>query len=95
MGRKRGAEPAVYRIEVEGWLDADWSEWIEGVTVAQECRPDGSPVTCFTCRVADQSALRGLLTRLWDLNLTLVSAVRIAGGTGNGSRRTAPMASCD
>jgi len=64
--------PMTYQIQVQGRLDEDWSDWFSGMTVTFE----GS-VTTLTGPVADQAALRGILTKIWDLNLTLISITRI------------------
>lgn len=69
---------AIYRITVRGRLDASWSEWFSGFLVAGQQSADGALVTVLTGPVADQPALRGLLNRLWDLNLILL-AVRQLG----------------
>jgi len=65
-----------YDIKVEGTLDQSWSDWLEAMTVGIETRPGRLPLTTLSGSVADQSALRGILNRLWDLNLTLVSVNR-------------------
>jgi len=65
-------QASTYQIKVEGRLDASWSGWFSGMTVTS----DGD-TTLLTGTVADQSALRGILTKLWDLNLVLISATRI------------------
>ncbi len=62
-----------YRIIVQGRLDESWSQWLSGMSVSIERTDDGIPVTVLTGPVVDQSALRGILNRLWDLNLTLIS----------------------
>jgi hypothetical protein len=62
-------EGAVYRIQVQGHLDSRWSEWFDGLLLT--CQPDGS--TLLTGPVADQAALYGLLERLRDLGLRLLS----------------------
>jgi hypothetical protein len=69
-------EPTTYQIQVQGKLDQDWSDWFKGMTVTFECADDGSPITTLTGPVADQAALRGILTRIWDLNLTVLSVTR-------------------
>ena len=62
--------PAVYRICVKGTIDAAWaSYWFEGFAIAP--LPDGESL--LTGRVADQSALLGLLARIQDLGLLLLS----------------------
>jgi len=67
------AQP-VYRIEVTGQLDASWSDWFAGLTVTPP--HNTSPFTTITGKV-DQATLRGIVNRLWDLNLTLISVRRI------------------
>ena len=70
------AQPAAYRIVVQGNLDANWAEWLSGMTVRVALDGKGSAQTSVTGVVRDQAALRGLLGRLWDLNLTLISVNR-------------------
>ena len=67
---------AVYQIKVAGQLDPGWSEWFSGLAVTVEHSGDDTTTT-LTGPVADQSALRGILTKLWDLNLALISVTRI------------------
>jgi hypothetical protein len=57
-----------YQIRVEGQLNSHWTQWFEGMTINY----DGD-TTVLTGSVADQSALHGLLHRIRDLNLTLIS----------------------
>ena len=74
MGNERAtSQKPVYQIGVQGSIDESWSEWFEGMTVAFEEAREGAPTTTLTGPVADQAALRGLLTKAWDLNLTVVS----------------------
>jgi hypothetical protein len=58
----------VYQIKVRGEIDARWSDWFDGVDIAS----DGN-VTTLTGFIIDQAVLRGILTKIWDLNLTLIS----------------------
>jgi len=61
--------PTVYEIRIEGKLDPSWSEWLEGMTVTPlECSE-----TLLSGLIADQAALHGLLNRIRDMNLKLVS----------------------
>ncbi len=69
-------KPWVYQLKVQGRLHANWSGWLEGLTLTAE-GDDDAAITTLTGVVADQAALRGLLTRLWNLNLILVSVVRL------------------
>ena len=79
--RASGGE-TIYQIKVQGTIDESWSEWFGGMTIVSETTGDGSSITTLTGPVADQAVLRGLLTKLWDLNLTLVSVMRM-GTVGN------------
>ena len=73
-------ESARYQIRVEGQLDPHWSEWFDGFALSHG--PGGS--TTLTGPVPDGAALFGLLDRVRDAGLTLVSVNRIErdeGGT--------------
>ena len=78
-------DQSVYRIEVTGQLDAAWSDWFAGLTVT----PPGEtgPYTTITGRV-DQATLRGIINRLWDLNLTLISLQQVPSTSGSGDTRS-------
>ena len=65
-----------YEIRLQGHLDPRWSQWFDGFILAPE--PEG--VTVLRGRVPDQAALHGLLARLRDLGLPLISVVPV--GTG-------------
>ena len=62
-----------YQITVYGTVDQSWSEWFGGLQLTAVVDKDGFPITRLTGTLPDQGALRGVLTRLWDLNLTLLS----------------------
>ena len=72
MGADQEDKQAVYRIEVEGQLDKSWSGWFCGMILSYQ-----DEVSILTGPLADQAALRGLLSKIWDLNLTLVSITRL------------------
>ncbi|MEO8462106.1 MAG: hypothetical protein ABI555_02750 [Chloroflexota bacterium] len=61
-----------YEIRLGGRLDARWAAWFDGLTVRHES--DG--ITVLAGPVADQAALHGLLQRIRDLGLPLVSITR-------------------
>ncbi len=67
--------PAIYQIRVEGKLDEGWSAWLDGMVV--ELESETPMVTSLTGKVTDQAGLRGILTRLWNLNLVLISVRRM------------------
>jgi len=60
--------PLVYQIRVKGHLDEDWSDWFEGLTIANQ--PNGEAV--LSGPIADQAALQGLLNRIFNLGLPLL-----------------------
>jgi hypothetical protein len=66
-----------YQIVVRGHLRDKWSDWFSGLDITSEGLPDGSAITQLTGPLKDQAALRGVLTRLWDLNLALISVQQI------------------
>jgi hypothetical protein len=66
----------VYQIRVQGRLDDRWSEWFSGLSVLVGDEPGHLPITTLRGPV-DQAALRGILNRVWDLNLRLISVVPV------------------
>lgn len=66
--------PAIYRIQLKEHLQSDWNEWFSGFEVTQEVNSSGSLLTGM---VADQAALHGLIRKVRDLGLTLVSINRM------------------
>jgi hypothetical protein len=65
--------PMIYQIRIEGHLGPRWSGWFEGLTIT----PEGDGETLLTGPVADQAALHGLLRKVRDLGIPLISAVRV------------------
>ena len=61
--------PHVYELRVEGHLADHWSEWFEGLTIYND--PNGE--TTLTGLLTDQAALFGVLNKIHDLNLVLIS----------------------
>ncbi len=70
------SERGLYEIQVEGWIGERWASWFDGMPLTFEHDQDGAPITTLTATVADQAALRGILARIWDLNLSVRSVTR-------------------
>jgi len=68
--KKHGSQD--YRIKLKGRLDPKWSDWFEQMTISTK-----GGVTILTGSVSDQAALHGILIRVRDLNLTLLSVERL------------------
>jgi hypothetical protein len=76
--------PVRYRLRVASRLDARWADWFDGFVLA--AGEDGT--TTLTGEVADQAELHGLLARIRDLGLDLISVEAIGGRAGS------PTTSC-
>jgi len=70
---QRFNKTGVYQIGVHGNLDQKWSSWFDGFTVT----PQTNDETLLTGQVADQAALHGLLGKVRDLGLPLLSVKRV------------------
>ena len=66
-----------YEIRVKGRLPQRWSAWFDGLTVTSP----GDGTTVISGPVADQAALHGLIKRLSDVGMTLLSLSRISPTT--------------
>ena len=73
MGYQGHDEQVVYQIRIGGVVDADWSDWFDGLTIC----PQADGTTLLTGPVRDQSALHGLLAKIRDLGLPLLSVKRV------------------
>ena len=69
-------QPVVYQIRLKGHLGSEWTDWFEGLTITLE--EDGD--TLLTGPVIDQAALHGLLKKVRDLGMPLVSVSPLEPG---------------
>lgn len=68
----------IYEIKIKGLLDDHWQKWFEGMTFKhQESSEGGQGCTLIIGPIADQPALHGLLAKIRDLNLTLISVRKV------------------
>jgi hypothetical protein len=63
----------IYHIRVKGHLGSRWARWFDGMTVTPQANGD----TLLTGPIVDQAALHGILTKIRDLGLTLVSVMEV------------------
>lgn len=74
--------PTVYQIRVKGRLDRQWAAWFEALAIT----PAGNGETLLTGPVVDQAALYGLLRKVRDLGLPLISVTQVEPGQPDGTR---------
>jgi hypothetical protein len=65
--------PGEYIIKVKGHLDEERMYWFEGLAMATGFDEDGRPITILSGPLADQAALHGVLAKIRDMNLPLIS----------------------
>ncbi len=66
-----------YVIKVKGHLDEGKSYWFEGLTMTTGFDENGRPITTFCGPLADQAALHGVLAKIRDMNLPLISVSQV------------------
>ena len=76
-------QPMIYQIRIKGHLGPRWTEWFEGMTITLEDNGE----TLLTGPVVDQAALHGLLRKVRDLGMPLISAIRVNPPLGECVRR--------
>jgi hypothetical protein len=69
-----------YQIRLDGHLGPQWADWFGGLTITLEA----GGITLLSGPVNDQAALHGLLKKVRDLGLPLVSVQRVAPGASGG-----------
>jgi hypothetical protein len=70
------SRPTIYQIRIKGHLGRQWTDWFGGLTITPE--EDGD--TLLTGPVVDQAALHGLLKKVRDLGVPLLSVNRVEPG---------------
>ena len=74
-------QPRVYEIRIKGHLSREWTDWFEGMTIDLENNGN----TLLTGAVTDQSALHGLLRKVRDMGMPLLSVVCVEPGPAGAS----------
>jgi hypothetical protein len=72
-------EPERYEIRLKGHLDDRWAAWFESLNLTHES--DGTTILCGP--VVDQAELHGLLRKVRDLGMTLISVIRVESVQAN------------
>jgi hypothetical protein len=75
------SHPLVYHIRIKGHLGREWTEWFAGLTITLEDNGE----TLLIGPVVDQAALHGVLRRVRDLGMPLLSVVCVNPGPADGS----------
>ena len=70
-----------YEIVVKGHLDEQWSPWFEDLTITTGFGEDDAPITRFTGPIIDQAALHGVLGKIRDINMPLISVNQVEHGS--------------
>ena len=76
-------EPGLYEIRIKGHLDDKWAAWFGGLTLTREDNGE----TLLTGPVVDQAALHGLLRKVRDLAMPLLSVTRVRPGQADAKAR--------
>ncbi|MBN2500818.1 MAG: hypothetical protein JXB38_08580 [Anaerolineales bacterium] len=71
------SQPMIYQIRIEEHIDRQWTDWFEGLV---DITLEDNRGTLITGQMVDQAALHGLLKKIRDLGLTLVSVIRVDPG---------------
>ena len=85
---QKGIAMKIYQIKICGHLEKHWISWFKPMEITRSRDGSGRQITALTGPVSDQSELRGLLTKIWDLNMELLSLKQIdqeslSGGTSD------------
>ncbi len=75
------SQPIVYQIRIEGHLGREWADWFEGLAITALDNGD----TLFTGPVVDQAALHGVLRKVRDVGMPLLSVNRVKPGEAEAS----------
>jgi hypothetical protein len=78
------SQPVIYQIRIQGHLGREWTDWFGGLTITLEDNGD----TLLTGPVADQAALHGLLKKVRDLGVPLISVNQVQSDETHPTRST-------
>ena len=76
-------QPAVYQIRIKGHLGRDWTDWFGGLSITLDDNGD----TLLTGPLVDQAALHGLLRKVRDLGMPLLSVTSVEPGQADAAEQ--------
>ena len=76
----------LYRIVIAGELHESWSDWLGEVDLDSRVSKLDSDTTILLSEIPDQAALRGILNRIWDLNLEIIMLDTFERGANHDSK---------
>ena len=76
-------QPLVYQIRIKGHLGREWTDWFDGLAITLEDNGE----TLLTGAVVDQAALHGLLRKVRDVGMPLISVMRVPPGQAEAKAR--------
>jgi hypothetical protein len=65
---------SIYQITIQGNLGSNWTRWFDSMAVTS---PANSNITILCGEITDQPKLRAILNKLWDLNLSIISVIKL------------------
>jgi hypothetical protein len=71
------SQPTIYQVRIAGHLDNSWADWFDGLAVS----PQADGTTILTATIVDQAALYGLLRKVRDLGMPLLTVQRMHTGS--------------
>ena len=75
------SDPLVYQIRIKGHLGREWTDWFDGLAITLEDNGE----TLLTGPVVDQAALHGVLRKVRDVGMPLLSVMRVTPGQAEAS----------
>ena len=81
------SEAARYEISLKGHLDERWATRFEGMRITNSLDQQGFPITVLSGLILDQAALHGVIAKIRDIGIPVISISRIGSGSRKGDSR--------
>ena len=79
-----GSRQTNYEIKLRGRLDKRWRLWFEDLAMTTEVDEESRPITVLSGHIADQAALHGILAKIRDIGISLISVHQVGMAKENG-----------